>query len=61
MKPKKRKPEPKGFVLQVRLTDELKVAFEAAARLDGNTLSAFARSAMTAKARQLGVQLPEKG
>jgi uncharacterized protein (DUF1778 family) len=49
--------ESKGFILQVRLTDEYKAAFEEAARRDGNNLSAFARSAMAARARELGVKV----
>jgi hypothetical protein len=51
------KKEPKGFVLQVRLTDEQKKAFEEAARREANNLSAWARSAMSARARELGVKI----
>jgi uncharacterized protein (DUF1778 family) len=48
---------PKGFILQVRLSDEHKRAFEQAAALEGNNLSAFARSAMAARCRELGVKI----
>lgn len=52
---KKRNTEPKGETLRLRLTDEEKATFEATAKHLGINLSAFARLAMTAIARDKGI------
>ena len=47
----------KGAILQIRLTEEQKIAFDAAAQRLGIGLSAFARMSMIERARAEGIEV----
>jgi uncharacterized protein (DUF1778 family) len=57
MRPKKKPAERKDSVIKIRVTDEHKRAFEAAASKEGMDLSTFARVAMIEKSRRSGIEI----
>jgi len=57
MTPPKKKSDRKENLVRVRVTDEQKTAFEAAAARSGMDLSTFARVCMLEKTRALGVKV----
>jgi uncharacterized protein (DUF1778 family) len=57
MTPPKKKTERKENLVRVRVTDEQKTAFEAAAARSGMDLSTFARVCMLEKARAIGIKI----
>jgi uncharacterized protein (DUF1778 family) len=57
MTPPKKKNERKENLVRVRVTDEQKGAFEAAAARSGMDLSTFARVCMLEKTRTLGIKI----
>jgi uncharacterized protein (DUF1778 family) len=56
-RPEKKKGERKDLLLHIRVTEEQKRAFEAAATRTGMDVSTFARVCMLEKARAAGIKI----